>query len=421
MTREWLIWIGSFAVNFLWGWLRSLSFEQVVLLCGGEVYQVKSRAQEYHAFEDLVAPLILAKYKNVQECHSGMGPRRPVMVQTSWPYKAAERIIPGFGTFWIKLEGRWCRLVFQQTRYGESVVHEYTLTVLAWRTDLVKLLRQRVQQGSLEDEKEKLRVTIQVNQHEWTNWLPKRRLSTVFYDGVHEEALRDLREYAAAGSKYDEEGRVHKRGYILHGPPGTGKTSMILWLASEMGVSLNVIRSTSVQSLVHSIQNNTLSCITVLEDIDAALTPSLKTRKNPKQVSDKKVVSRVEWTAPPVDDDDDEDGMSLLLQVLDGTLSSPGQVVVMTTNHIDRLDPALLRPGRADRIFYVGLPSPETIRRYILHRSPDIDVDRFMEAIRGLEPTIAALEGLFDRYKGEDAIASAVSVLTGAEQRPTSL
>jgi chaperone BCS1 len=85
------------------------------------------------------------------------------------------------------------------------------------------------------------------------------------------------------------------------------------------------------------------------------------------------------------------------LNALDGVVSSEGRIVFMTTNHIDRLDPAILRPGRVDVKVYVGNATEHQIRLMFL-RFYEGEVELANEFIRKLGDTAvstAQLQGLF--------------------------
>ena len=51
-----------------------------------------------------------------------------------------------------------------------------------------------------------------------------------------------------------------------------------------------------------------------------------------------------------------------LLNVLDGVVDSPGRILIMTTNHPEKLDPALIRPGRINKRLHLGHPAPRSCR-----------------------------------------------------------
>ena len=197
---------------------------------------------------------------------------------------------------------------------------------------------------------------------------------------------------------YDKNGLPHTFTVLLHGPPGTGKTSMIKALAKHTGrhpfsVDLATVRSQE--------QLENLFCgddvymggklrrvspedrMFVIEEIDQMGSIVRKRAAPPSSSSDSddeddtKKNRRKKNRHNDDDDGDDDDGnaasgatLGHLLEVLDGlrthhSRKRTGRLMVWTTNHIDWLDPALLRAGRVDEIIYLGNVDAETIPRIV--------------------------------------------------------
>lgn len=169
----------------------------------------------------------------------------------------------------------------------------------------------------------------------WTrNQEPRSRrpLSSVILDGsMRDEIVSDVNLFLRSRDYYQNLGVPYRRGYLLHGPPGCGKSSLVMALAGELRLAICLLslsnRSLDDESLNSLLNSAPMRSIVLMEDIDRAFTAE----------------SRVT--------------MSGLLNSLDGVGAQEGRLVFMTTNHVERLDAALIRPGRADLKIEVGYVS----------------------------------------------------------------
>ncbi|KAJ6528026.1 P-loop containing nucleoside triphosphate hydrolase protein [Mycena capillaripes] len=189
----------------------------------------------------------------------------------------------------------------------------------------------------------------------WTNIVRKvpRPLSSVILpDGVTNKLVADVQEFLNDQDSYVQRGIPYRRGYLLSGPPGTGKTSTVFALASELQLEIYVLSlgsrlmdDTFLQRAASSIPSH---AILLIEDIDCAF----KNRDNEDEEngsSDGITMSRPgSIRGSPEGERRSFITLSGLLNVIDGVASEEGRLLFATTNHWDRLDPALSRPGRID-------------------------------------------------------------------------
>ncbi|CAL4896996.1 unnamed protein product [Urochloa decumbens] len=167
------------------------------------------------------------------------------------------------------------------------------------------------------------------------------------------EIMDDLTAFREAKEYHSKVGKAWKRGYLLHGPPGTGKSTMIGAMANFLGYDVYDLDLTSIKDnaeLRKLFLDTTDKSIIVIEDIDAIeveLTTKRKGKEAAQENSDKRTVVEVRDKTK----DHGKVTLSGLLSFVDGLWSACGseRIFVFTTNHLDRLDPALIRRGRMDR------------------------------------------------------------------------
>ncbi len=247
----------------------------------------------------------------------------------------------------------------------------------------------------------------------------KRPIESVILDkGVKERIIADLLDFLASAKWYYDRGIPYRRGYLLHGPPGSGKSSFIQALAGTLDYNIAIL-NLSERGLTDDRLNHLLTIIprrtlVLLEDADAAF-------------SNRRIQT-------------DADGyrganvtFSGLLNALDGVASAEERILFLTTNHADRLDSALVRPGRVDMTVCLGEATRWQTGTLWDRFYGDLDRDgvfkaRFLERLDELgileneggeqrgsarRTSTAALQGLFLYNKGdmEGAIAMAPGLL----------
>lgn len=181
----------------------------------------------------------------------------------------------------------------------------------------------------------------------WGSWsrrsdLPLRTWASVILPAEQKAELRaDVERFLRDESRYNRLGLPYHRGYLLHGPPGTGKTSLARALATEFNLDLWYASLGDMENearLINMIADVRPRSILLLEDID---TVSIATSRETDGASSMTTGS--------------------LLNALDGVATPHGLITVMTTNHLDRIDPALTRAGRMDRAEHIGMPTAEVV------------------------------------------------------------
>lgn len=175
-----------------------------------------------------------------------------------------------------------------------------------------------------------------------------RDISTLDLPTVPEDQkqriVNDVLDFYASKEWYLQRGVPYRRGILLEGPPGTGKTSLVLAIAGMLRRPLCVLNLGSLKNdedLINAVTRILPGAILLIEDIDAS------TASNPRFTNRVKVEG---------EHDEEKSGLTLsgLLNAIDGAFAREGRLLFMTTNHPDKVDPALIRKGRADLREHIG-------------------------------------------------------------------
>ncbi|KAJ3204958.1 mitochondrial chaperone [Entophlyctis luteolus] len=253
-----------------------------------------------------------------------------------------------------------------------------------------------------------LKRTVIYSADQYGNWRrtrsrPVRALSTIVLDGnTKEEVLDDAIEFLGNEKWYADRGIPYRRGYCFFGYPGTGKTSFVTALAGELKLNIYVIslanKGLTDETLTELMVDTPPRCILLVEDIDAAfVSRTLASNDNPNSVA-----TNVTFSG--------------LLNAIDGVAAQEGRILIMTTNHLEKLDTALIRPGRVDVKVLFDKASAAQVRGLFVqfYASPlttgDSDSEddslqllaaSFAERVPEKKVSMAAVQGHLMKFKGD--------------------
>jgi mitochondrial chaperone BCS1 len=306
---------------------------------------------------------------------------------------------PGFHWFWYS--GRPFRVAFHRSdetkRWSEKRTEELSFKTIGrnqrflrnFVNDIVECHRRNASEIS----------SLFVYDEYWDRvkgYAPRSLESVVLKPGEKEELALDIDEFKKGKVRYRHLGVPYHRGYLLYGPPGTGKTSLVSALAARFKMSIYLVNLTEFndKSLVNAIKDIPPNSVIVFEDIDCVKTG--RARLDGDELMRKQLGKPAEKPDPM-----EQFGVTLsgLLNALDGFNAPEDVLFVMTTNKVEALDEALLRPGRIDYRLYMGQAcedqKSELYRRFFPSSSM-AEAQAFVEKYRSAE-TMAEFQGLLLR------------------------
>lgn len=212
--------------------------------------------------------------------------------------------------------------------------------------------------------------------------LPKRPLDTIDLPKEDLELItKDIDNFYKNKDEYIRLGIPWKRNYLLEGPPGTGKTSLIFSLASHFSLDVYIINlgpKVDDSAFMSSISKISKNAILLLEDVDALFVDRKANDSNKSLVS-----------------------FSGILNVLDGMARKNGLITFLTTNYRNRLDPALIRPSRIDYIMSFKEITQQQIESMFNRFFPDKEdkLEKFINKTSHLQFRTSVLQQFFMEVK----------------------
>jgi len=241
-----------------------------------------------------------------------------------------------------------------------------------------------------EDNKPKKKESISCRTYSRGMWsylthIPLRDKESVFLSKDDKsKVFTDINKFISKKELYHKYGIPYKRNYLFEGIPGTGKTTMIMSIASELNMDIAIINfdhdmtDNVFMSAVTSIPRNN---ILVLEDIDSLFLNRESTRENKSLIT-----------------------FSGLLNILDGIIRNEGLITFMTTNYVRKLDAAMVRAGRVDYRINFTYAQNDQIERMFYYFYPDKEeiFKKFLKKIKKVQTTTSILQKFFFEKLDED-------------------
>ena len=294
--------------------------------------------------------------------------------------------------YFISYNGTHIRFCFKreekENAYGSSVTKFLELTVLSHQFNQLEGFLNTVSKNIKKENIDKTTVSI-FDEGYWGygKAIPQRKIKSVF---IEREKMNDLiktiQNFVDSKKWYEHHGIPYHLGILLHGKPGVGKSSIIKALAAYFGYSIYVMPSHKLLKIDEALESiPRKKCIMVIEDIDCSVGG----------------LSR-EGGGGLLSGGD----LSNILNAVDGIMTSHNHIIIMTTNHPDKLDPALIRPGRIDKLIEIGYVNLEILNQFLQrHFDKTIDGVTLKDEI-----TCAQLQQMVLEKRSFDEIVQAVTI-----------
>ena len=255
---------------------------------------------------------------------------------------------------------------------------------------------------------------------EWKN-VPSnnfRKMETiVLKNNLKNKVKEDLDLFLNSEDWYKERDIPYYRGYLFYGEPGTGKTSMIKAMSLYAKRHIHYLMLSEIQSdteLIELLKKvDYKSTILVIEDIDA-MTSVVKSREShlpivdsDNELDNKSIKSNksIKDNKDYKDNKDNKDNiksnltLSGLLNVLDGVFGSHGRILIMTSNHPEQLDKALLRPGRCDCKYVFDNCNKEQIKELYYLFFNELINEKDLDTVEENKYSPAHISSVFQIYR----------------------
>ncbi|CAJ1037096.1 BCS1 N terminal/ATPase family associated with various cellular activities (AAA), putative [Leishmania lindenbergi] len=288
-------------------------------------------------------------------------------------------LVPGYGSHLLRFGSTWVYITRaedsskQKAAAANRVDREndkLTLTFFTHRRAVVEQFMAHVQESWRANVRNTVHIYLSEGYGPRWHLLSeriRRPLSTLYLPTETKAVVEEARLFLQLKGTYAALGIPWRRGYLLEGPPGTGKTSFVMALAGELGLPVHILSLRSdhmdddaLLSLTSSLPRRSILLIEDLENVLKTQSGVGRSAGSPKASDAAATAAAAETTstAPASPYSTDIGGgprsamsLSALLNALDGVSSSEGRLLLITTNDTSRIPFAevLLRPGRIDR------------------------------------------------------------------------
>ena len=232
---------------------------------------------------------------------------------------------------------------------------------------LLKVLVKRSDDYKDRDTKKTMSVIGDIFTSETRN--NRRKLDTVFIPHDKKTLIVDsINKFINNRAWYEKHSIPYHFGLLLYGPPGTGKSSIIKALTEEFNANVIYMKGMFVAKTfrentggwIHNVNGSVKPSFVIIEDIDktASMSKPVEITDDMSPVEQKDVMEKAITSKVMLGE---------IMNVIDGVNSPENVIWIFTTNYIDNLEPALIRPGRIDLQVEIDYITNETFNEFLLH------------------------------------------------------
>jgi len=256
-----------------------------------------------------------------------------------------------------------------------------TIVTFGWnRSTWVKFLQKLLDEKSDEDDLIKIYLPGKTRKDTYSfrfrQSIPRNRLChpklPILPHGIKENLLKDAKLFLASEEHYDNMGVHWTRGFAFFGAPGNGKTSISKWLARELGMNLCIIKQKIYQagSFASLMEHCPENSVIVIEDFDTLF--DIEKREDDDDDKEKENVPTKVRKKKTILKDGPTVTLGEILNAIDSPLRTRKTILTFSSNMENEIDPALLRPGRIDKIIRLPNATYEQVTRLFKFHFPSV-------------------------------------------------